>query len=407
VWYESFSPRQEKEIGMKTHVCTGSVAGTPSTAATAILEQIRQADPESDPVLVAIFASPSLPLVDLVPPLALALPRTVVISASTAGELTEAGDTKGAVAFFALRGDFLVEAGLGRGLGKDVRKAVSEAIGDGVGKTEGYEDRVSILLLDALSGRGEEAVLVAATLLGDAKLVGGAAGDDLAMAAAFVGLGTEIAQDAVVLATIWSHNPFGVGISHGHEPHSVPLTVTDAEGSVVRTIDGMPAWEAWKLHAGSLARDQGFPEFAAMSPSDETSFLLRYEAGLAAGSEVTVRAPLSRTADGALHFACGIPQGSVIRITESTPESQIASALEAARRARVDLGGRPVAGALIFDCICRNLILGDRFGAVAVAMSRELGGVPIAGFESYGEIALDAGDLSGFHNTTTVVLAFS
>ena len=35
----------------------------------------------------------------------------------------------------------------------------------------------------------------------------------------------------------------------------------------------------------------------------------------------------------------------------------------------------------------------------------ELGGVPIAGFETYGEIALDAGDLSGFHNTTTVVLA--
>ena len=30
---------------------------------------------------------------------------------------------------------------------------------------------------------------------------------------------------------------------------------------------------------------------------------------------------------------------------------------------------------------------------------------PLAGFETYGEIALDAGDMSGFHNTTTVVLA--
>jgi methyl-accepting chemotaxis protein len=38
-------------------------------------------------------------------------------------------------------------------------------------------------------------------------------------------------------------------------------------------------------------------------------------------------------------------------------------------------------------------------------ISEELGGVPLAGFETYGEIALDAGDLSGFHNTTTVVLA--
>jgi methyl-accepting chemotaxis protein len=32
--------------------------------------------------------------------------------------------------------------------------------------------------------------------------------------------------------------------------------------------------------------------------------------------------------------------------------------------------------------------------------------VPVAGFETYGEIALDVGDMSGFHNTTTVVLAF-
>ena len=39
-------------------------------------------------------------------------------------------------------------------------------------------------------------------------------------------------------------------------------------------------------------------------------------------------------------------------------------------------------------------------------ISEELGGVALAGFETYGEIALDVGDMSGFHNTTSVVLAF-
>ena len=39
-------------------------------------------------------------------------------------------------------------------------------------------------------------------------------------------------------------------------------------------------------------------------------------------------------------------------------------------------------------------------------ISDELGGAKIAGFETYGEIALDVGDMSGFHNTTSVVLAF-
>ena len=39
-------------------------------------------------------------------------------------------------------------------------------------------------------------------------------------------------------------------------------------------------------------------------------------------------------------------------------------------------------------------------------MSEELGFAALAGFETYGEIALDVGEMSGFHNTTSVVLAF-
>ena len=105
-------------------------------------------------------------------------------------------------------------------------------------------------------------------------------------------------------------------------------------------------------------------------------------------------------------FACGIPQGASIRITESEPNRQVDSAREAARIAKQNLGGEEVAGAVVFDCICRNLILGERFGDAVRGMSEELGGAPIAGFETYGEIALEGGSMSGFHNTTTVVLAF-
>jgi methyl-accepting chemotaxis protein len=53
------------------------------------------------------------------------------------------------------------------------------------------------------------------------------------------------------------------------------------------------------------------------------------------------------------------------------------------------------------------LILGAEFAGAVKGISSELGGVPVAGFETYGEIALDAGDMSGFHNTTTVVLNFA
>jgi methyl-accepting chemotaxis protein len=70
------------------------------------------------------------------------------------------------------------------------------------------------------------------------------------------------------------------------------------------------------------------------------------------------------------------------------------------------MGGASCAGAIVFDCICRNLILGSEFSSAVKGISQELGGAPLAGFETYGEIALDAGDMSGFHNTTTVVLTF-
>ncbi|MBL8742277.1 MAG: FIST C-terminal domain-containing protein, partial [Myxococcales bacterium] len=93
-------------------------------------------------------------------------------------------------------------------------------------------------------------------------------------------------------------------------------------------------------------------------------------------------------------------------IMESDPSRQVDSAVDAARAARAGLGAAEVAGALVFDCICRKLILGDEFAPMVRRVSEELGNAPLAGFETYGEIAMNSGDMSGFHNTTSVVLAF-
>ena len=170
-------------------------------------------------------------------------------------------------------------------------------------------------------------------------------------------------------------------------------------------LEGRPAWNVWLEHTRETALKRGLnPD--ALEKEDEVAYLLRFEAGLANGSEYKIRAPLSRDDAGAMSFACGIAEGAVIRITESVPAEQISSARTAARRARDGLGGREAAGAIVFDGICRNLILGDDFAKAVHGMSEELGGVPLAGFETYGEIALNAGDMSGFPNTTSVVLAF-
>src|SRR5262249_20410673 len=159
-----------------------------------------------------------------------------------------------------------------------------------------------------------------------------------------------------------------------------------------------PAWDVWAEQTRGSAATRGVdPD--KLPEAEMGGYLLRYEAGLETGAgDYKIRAPLSRGAKGELNFACGVPQGSVIRITESEPERQVESARIAARRALDQTRGLPVAGALVFDCICRNLILDKQFKNAVSAISDELGGVPLAGFETYGEIALDAGDMSGFHN---------
>jgi methyl-accepting chemotaxis protein len=391
---------------METRVATASASGGTKEAVDKITAELRGKLGDAKPVLVVAFASMSQPLGELVKALAPAFPAAAMLGSTTAGEFTERGDTKSSVAAFALAGDFKVFAGIGTGLRATPEKAVQMALEGLPREVAGYSHRTGLLLLDTFAGNGEEVTLLAASMLGaDQPLAGGAAGDDLRMKETWVACGDRAASDAVVVAQIFSKARLGLGVCHGHQPLSAPLKVTKAAGNVVREIEGRPAWQVWTEQAKTRAAERGI-DVGKLSADAEGSFLLRYEAGLAAGKEFKIRAPLSRAADGSISFACGVPEGSVIRIMEGVPDSQIASAREAARRAKVALGGKPAAGALVFDCICRNLILDKRFEEAVRGMSEELGGVPLAGFETYGEIALDAGDMSGFHNTTSVVLAF-
>jgi methyl-accepting chemotaxis protein len=390
-------------------VATGIAQGDPAHTAAVLIQEARAGLGGAPPSFVAVFASTAQPLSEIAPRIAAAFPETPLVGASTAGEFTERGDAKAAASIFAVAGDFRAYAGMGTGLAADPERAVTQALSGLPLSVAGYPHRTAVLLLDPLAGNGEEATLLAASMLGNGiRLAGGAAGDDLAMRSTYVACGPRAATDAVVVATLFSRMPLGVGVCHAHRPLSRPLRVTRAEGSVVYEIEGRPAWQVWLDETRAHVRASG-GDVDAMPRESEGAYLLLYEAGLSAGRDAyKIRAPLSRAEDGSIRFATGIPEGSVIRITESDAERQVASAREAARRARVQIGAASggVAGALVFDCICRNLILHDDFSRAVRGMSEELGGAPLAGFETYGEIALDAGDMSGFHNTTSVVLAF-
>jgi methyl-accepting chemotaxis protein len=400
---------------MQTTVITSLAAGGVRDVAEALTRDLREklasaaegASPPARPSLVLVFASPAQPLSELLPELRERLGDVPLLAASSAGEFTERGDKHGATALFAVMGDYKVHVGMGRGLRAATRAAVAAALSSIPAQVPDYPYRTAIVMLDAIAGRSEEVTLLAAAMLGpDVRLAGGAASDDFQMKQTFVGCGVESGEDAVVVAVLFSKTPLGVGVCHGFAPFTDPLRVTRAEANVVKEIDGRPAWDVWieKTRPRAIARGL---DLSSLTREQESAFFLNYELSLNAGAELKMRVPLSRNDDGSLNFACGIPEGLVFRIADADPiESQVKAAREAARRAREQLGGRPVAGAVVFDCACRYTLLKEDFVRAIQGISDELGGASIAGFETFGEIALLAGDMSGYHNTTTVVLAF-
>jgi len=85
----------------------------------------------------------------------------------------------------------------------------------------------------------------------------------------------------------------------------------------------------------------------------------------------------------------------------------LAAALSAAQQAKVGLNGAKAAGVLLFDCVCRGMILKDAFDREVAAVRSVFADTPIAGFLTYGEIARSSDKLGGWNNTTAVVVAIA
>jgi methyl-accepting chemotaxis protein len=391
------------------HVATSSARGSDvSRVSDTLLGGAKQRLGGRDPALVILFASIQKPLSTYQPLVQKAFPKATVLGVSTAGEFTEEGDTQGEVALWAIAGDLAVEARLVEGLKTKKERAVEEAVAGIAPKKSGFAHSTGLIFLDPLAGNAEECTLTASALLGgDIRLVGGAAADNMAMARTEVGLGARAQSDALVLAMLHTHGPVGIGVCHGHMPLSSPLTITRSDNNVVYEVEGRPAWDVWVEHTRAECQALGIDAAKLKEPSDVFDFLNRFEAGLSLGSDYKVRVPLSRGDDGSVHFACGMPQGTVFRIMKSEEERQIQSAGDAIKRSLQNLGAPKAAGALVFDCSCRKTILRNRFNEAVAAMRQALGGAPLAGFETYGEVAMEIGEFSGFHNTTTVAVTFA
>ena len=331
-----------------------------------------------------------------------------LIGCSSAGEFTEERVGKKSVCCaFISSDDHRFFLGHGNQLEKKGREAIKQATGEFHEEINDYPHLCCIELIDGLVKEGEEFTLAVSSIMGSlVRLIGGAAGDDLKFKETKVFVDNQVNSDAIVLCLMASKIPVGMGIKHGHKPWSNALNVTKSEGCVLYEVNGKPAFEVWKKHTRERAKEKFDIDVDKLSdPTEVGSYLIKYEAGLLTGMDYKIRVPLSANPDGSLNFGCHIPEDTIIKIMESSKDAQINSAREAAQLAVASLRGAKIAGALIFDCACRGLILGDDFSKAIKAIGEVIGeDVPLIGFETYGEIFMELGQLSGLHHTTTAVL---
>lgn len=371
----------------------------------AILEALQQARAalQTTPQFGLIFASAKHDLALTLSKARQLCPGTAFAACHTAGEYTEKGLTHGGlVVLLVASPDMLCRSAFASNL-QDVEGAARSLTQGYTGlvdeaRTQGLGLSSTILLLDGLVGTGDQLVnAVQRNTRMFQSIVGGAAGDDGAFHRPWVGTDQGVEPCGAAAIHICHRTPWGVGIGHGLKPQTNPMKVTRAAGNVVYEIEGRPAFETYR----DYARQRG----VELTPQD-SKYLIENELGVMLLNRLHhARAPVRVGGDGSLHLVAEIPTGAKVCILDGESDAMVAACKGAAEAALEALGGSKASCVVVFDCVCRGAILGDRFQKEIEAVTSVFPGLPVVGFLTYGEIARTGGSLDGWHNTTSVVVA--
>lgn len=386
-----------------TDVAVASTSLSDHEAGEDLAKQIRIQLGEVPPDAVIVFASAQNDYEALLRALdAGCCPRTMV-GASSAGEFTSQAAGTGHASAIALRSPGMrFTAALATDMADSRAEAARELVAafHGVRSPE-YRYRTAIVLVDALAGHAEALVdeLTLATG-GMYQFVGGGAGDDGRFHKTHVFFGTSAFSNAAVALEVLSDKPIGIAARHGWSPCGDPLRVTESSQSCMVSLNISPAIEAFEDHAAATQQ--------AFDRTDPMPFFLHNIVGVETPEGHKLRVPLGVSAEGGIVCAAEVPTGATAHIMsiQSTAAAEAAAGAVRAAVEQVERTGSTPRAALFFDCVATRLRLGKDFAHELEAVGRELGGVPFAGFNSYGQIVRAEGQFSGFHNCTAVVCVF-
>jgi hypothetical protein len=260
----------------------------------------------------------------------------------------------------------------------------------------GSTTRTILVFSDASLANSADVVRGALEVAGTGVVWAGAgvAGDDPPRAQFAAG---RAHRDSVVVVALDLTAGVAAGISHGFRPYGPPTLVTRAQGTVTAELEYEPAFAVYQRTARARGHEVTAESFA--------SFATTHPLGIPrADGEHVIRDPLQVDPEGGLRCFAEVPDGSLIRVMEGDPNGLLAAARAASARARASVSGA-LAGAVVFDCLSRALMLGGSFDTELETFVAELESVPLIGCLTHGEIGALGRGGPQFHNKTAVVLA--
>jgi hypothetical protein len=208
-------------------------------------------------------------------------------------------------------------------------------------------------------------------------------------AGARVFLGERVLPSACLVATLHGVS-MRVEVVRGWSPASPVYTVTRVEDGVVYEIDGAPATDWYRQFFTVDGRLAAMPEAANRfpliieGPRPERQGLYRAMSGF-------------DDPPGAVTFLGDVETGDHVRLGMGNDLSLLRTAEELT-------AGPPADAAILYSCIGRETVLGDRSGEEVAAIRRTLGGIPLSGFFTAGEIGPTPRGNLGFYNLTAILV---
>ncbi len=356
------------------------------------------------PTFIMLFASPTAYNQEsLLAAIKSENPNAVIVGCSTAGEITSAGGSlDSSVALMAIFTDQMkFVSGIGNNIKEDARAAGKE-FAENIMRAGAGKPKAAIVLPDGLAGNGADIVRGVLDVFGqDFMAAGGSAGDDYLFKQTYEYYGDKVVSGSVVGVGLYGNFSFGVGVRHGWIPIGSSRRATKSKGNVLYELDGKPAIQIYEEHFGK-----------ERSLVDKTEPLARlaitYPLGIPTPNKdgYLIRDPITVDDAGAITCAAEVPEGSEVYIMIGSREEAIDAAEDAVRKALVQVEGKQIRAAFLFNCIARKKLFMTKKQEEIDRIQSVLGkNIPLIGFYTYGEQAPLGGEIvtCSFHNETDVI----